>query len=244
MAKHRLDQYKAKLSSAEIAAGMNAAAANARRLCEDAKLLLAQSRFPSALSLAALSIEESGKLSILRSLALARDQKELSETWREYRSHTRKNTMWPFIQMFLQGARRLSDFRPLVEDGAEHPYLLDNLKQLGFYTDCLGKRHWSIPEEVIDEDVASEIVRIAEFQLPKRDVTEREIELWIQHLKPVWKQPMELMEAAVAAWHRQMCEEGLTQDDPEAMERFIVQGIGPGTDDGDSSNKAMDSDKE
>lgn len=244
MAKHKLEQYKAKLSPSEIAAGMNAAAANARRLCEDAKLLLAQSRFPSALCLAALSIEESGKLSILRSLALARDQKELSETWREYRSHTCKNRMWPLLQMFVQGARRLGDYRPLVEDGAEHPYLLDNLKQLGFYTDCLGKRHWSLPDDVIDEDFATGIVRTAELQIPRNEVTEREIELWIQHLRPVWKGPMERMEAAVAAWHRQMCEEDLTQDDPEAMERFIVHGIGPTTEDGHSSNKAMDSDEE
>lgn len=28
------------------------------------------------------------------------------------------------------------------------------------------------------------------------------------------------MEAAVASWHRQMCDEGLMQDDPNAMERY------------------------
>lgn len=243
MAKHRLEQYKAKLSPAEIAAGMNAAAANARRLWEDANLLLAQSRFPSALSLAALSIEESGKLSILRSLALARDQKELAETWREYRRHTRKNTMWPLLQTFFRGARRLGDFRPLVEDGAEHPYLLDNLKQLGFYTDCLAKRHWSLPEDVIGEDLATGIVRIAELLIPEREVTQREIELWIQHLRPVWKGPMEGMEAAVSAWHRRMCEEGLTPDDPDAMERFIIDGMGPATEGRASSGEAMDGDE-
>ena len=243
MAKHRLEQYKAKLSPAEIAAGMNAAAANARRLWEDANLLLAQSRFPSALSLAALSIEESGKLSILRSLALARDQKELAETWREYRRHTRKNTMWPLLQTFFRGARRLGDFRPLVEDGAEHPYLLDNLKQLGFYTDCLAKRHWSLPEDVIGEDLATGIVRIAELLIPKREVTQREIELWIQHLRPVWKGPMEGMEAAVSTWHRRMCEEGLTLDDPDAMEKFIIDGTGPATQGRASSGEAMDGDE-
>ncbi len=187
MAKHRLEQYSARLSSAEIAAGMNAAAANSRRLYEDAALLLAQSRFPSALSLAALSIEESGKLPILRSLAVAPDQKELSSTWRAYRNHTRKNTAWPFLKMFLEGARRLGDFRPLFEDGAEHPYLLNNLKQLGFYTDCLGRRHWAVPNDVIDQDIAEDIVNIAKLLIPKREVTEREIELWIKYVKPVWK---------------------------------------------------------
>lgn len=240
MAKHKLDQYGSKLSPAEIATGMNAAAANARRLYEDAKLLLGKSRFPAALSLAVLSIEESGKIPILRSLALARDQKELSETWREYRSHTRKNTLWLLPQMFAQGARRLGDFRPLVEEGVEHPFLLDNLKQLGFYTDCLGKRHWAIPHEVIDEDLARQIVRIAEFLLPNREVTEREIELWVQHLKPVWKQPMELMEAAVATWHRQMCAEGLIKDNPDGMEKFILQGIDMEPESKESSNNGIE----
>lgn len=144
--------------------------------------------------------------------------------------------MWPFLQMFLQGARRLGDFRPLVEDGAEHPFLLDNVKQLGFYTDCLGKRHWSIPTEIIDEQLAREILRIAELLLPKRKVTEREIELWIEHLQPVWKQPMEFMEAAVSAWHKQMSAEGLSSCDPDGMEKFIVNSIGPDVENVEPSN--------
>jgi hypothetical protein len=146
--------------------------------------------------------------------------------------------------MFLQGARRLGDFRPLFEDDTEHPHVLDNLKQLGFYTDCLGKRHWSIPEEVIDERLAAEIVRIAALLLPKHEVTKREIQLWIQFVKPVWRKPMEFMEAAVAAWHRQMCAEGLGDGDPEGMERFILQGISVKTDNRESSNNAVDNHKE
>ncbi|MBL7215466.1 MAG: AbiV family abortive infection protein [Phycisphaerae bacterium] len=208
---------------------MNEAITNARRLCKDAKTLLTKSRFPTALSLAALSIEESGKLPILRTLALAQNQKEASKIWREYRTHTRKNTMWPFLQMFLQGARRLSDFRILFDDTSEHPYILDNLKQIGFYTDCLGKRHWSNPDHVIDESIATNIVNIAEILLPKREVTEREIQLWIKYVKPAWMKPMELMEAAVASWHRQMCKEGLLDDNPESMENFIIRGIGTET---------------
>ena len=45
---------------------MNAARRNARRLAEDAKLLLEAGRYPTATALAVLSIEESGKMSILR----------------------------------------------------------------------------------------------------------------------------------------------------------------------------------
>lgn len=238
MVKNKLNKYAAALSPAEIAEGMNAAGNNACRLRDDAKRLLADSRFPTALSLATLSIEESGKVSILRSLAMARNQKEVAETWQEYRSHTRKNRIWPLIETFAKGARRLGDFRELFDDDAEHPFLLDNLKQLGFYTDCLGKKHWSIPDQVIDGDLARQIVQIADILSQKREVTEREVVLWVQYLQPVWKGPMEQMEAAMAAWHRQMCAEGLATD-PDLMERFIVQGIGSESDEEQSSNNNL-----
>jgi hypothetical protein len=151
--------------------------------------------------------------------------------------------MWLFVQMFRKGARRLGDFRPLFEDGAEHPYLLDNLKQLGFYTDCLGKKHWSMPDDVIDQELAMQIVSIARLQIPKREVTAREIELWIEHVKPVWKGPMERMEAAVAAWHQQMCAEHLIQDHPSTMEEFIVDGIGSPIENGAPSDEGVDGDE-
>lgn len=56
-----LNQYRGPLSSTEIAAGMNAARENTNRLAKDAKLLFEQERYPSALALAILAIEETGK---------------------------------------------------------------------------------------------------------------------------------------------------------------------------------------
>ena len=64
-----LPQYKGKLDPEQIAQGMNAARRNAQRLADDAKLLLSAKRYPTAASLAILSIEESGKVSILRGIA-------------------------------------------------------------------------------------------------------------------------------------------------------------------------------
>ena len=43
---------------------------------------------------------------------------------------------------------------PLFDETSDHPFVLDNLKQLGFYTDCLGKATWALPWKVIDEDLA------------------------------------------------------------------------------------------
>ena len=127
MLKRKLDSYKGKLTPQQIADGMNAALENAKRLVEDAKTLLNAGRFPTAASLAILSIEESGKLPILRSLALARNDGEIKETWKEYRSHTKKNAMWLLPQLVAQGARKLDDMRQLFDESSEHPYFIKHL---------------------------------------------------------------------------------------------------------------------
>src|SRR5262245_14331298 len=62
-------QYRGPLSAQQIADGMNGAARNAKRLLEDAITLIKAGRFPTACSVAILSIEESGKLPVLRALA-------------------------------------------------------------------------------------------------------------------------------------------------------------------------------
>ena len=92
-------------------------------------------------------------MTVLRELALASDEKALADCWRSYRSHTKKNIMWLLPQLVAEGARKLDDFRSLFDENSDHPYILDLVKQIGFYTDCLGNAHWSIPEEVIDEGI-------------------------------------------------------------------------------------------
>jgi AbiV family abortive infection protein len=225
MAKRKLEQFKGSLTAKQIAKGINAAKANARRLANDAILLLESKRYPTAVSLAVLSIEESGKAPILRALALARNNKEIVETWREYRSHTKKNIMWPFLDLIRGGARKLDDFGSLFDSNSQHPYILDNIKQLGFYTDCLGKAHWSVPDEVVDKDLAQAIVNIAKILASGHEVTDKEIELWTKHLKPVWKRSKELMELALVEWHKEMQRESLVPKGQNDMERFIVEGL-------------------
>ena len=64
MVKKKIDQYRGKLSPAQISEGMNAAISNAKRLADDAELLLKERRFPSAASLAVLSIGNWGQVSV------------------------------------------------------------------------------------------------------------------------------------------------------------------------------------
>lgn len=220
----KLDQYKGNLTPSQIAEGINAASHNAKRLVEDATILLNAKRFASAASLAILSIEESGKASILRGLALAVEDKEIILCWKNYRSHTKKNVSWLLPRLALDGARKLEDFRPLFEEGAEHPHILDQVKQLGFYTDCLGKSHWTQPEEVIDERLAQSLTQIAKISCCKQ-VTAKEIELWVKHLGAAQNGDFEAQKKALANWYAEMQETGLKPQGKNEMEEFINQGV-------------------
>ncbi len=221
----KLDAYRGKLSAAEIAKGMTLAGHNARRLADDAAILLAAGSFPTAASLAALAIEEAGKASILRALALAKNDAEIKYEWKAYRSHTSKNTTWLLPALAASGARKLDDFRPLFDLDSDHPFLLDQLKQLGLYTDCLGKGHWAIPMEVVEQDLARMLVNVADVLAKEKDISEKEIELWIEHVGPVWKKDPAWMKKALANWYAAMQAAGLAPEGENKMEQFIYHDI-------------------
>jgi AbiV family abortive infection protein len=223
----KLNSYKGALSPQQIAKGINAANKNAYRLARDAEFMFDSGRYPSAASLAILSIEETGKVSILRSLALAKNEKEIADCWRNYRSHTKKNVSWILPELAAKGARRLEDFRQIFDETSKHPYLLDQIRQLGFYTDCVEKAHWSIPESIIEAPLAESLVQIADiFSKNKSEVTTQEIELWIKHMKPVWKTSKVAMKIALMNWNKDMVEHGLsTKNKNDMMEKFVTTGL-------------------
>ena len=220
--KKKLDAYKGRLTPAQISEGMNAARKNANRLVKDAFVLLGVRRFPSALALAILAIEEAGKVSILRRLAVAISDAEYAAIWKEYRSHTSKNAMWTFPCLFAAGARTLEDFRPLFSPDAEHPYILDQLKQIAFYTDCLGNAHWSSPDEVIAESLAQDVTEAAKILAGSPTHTEKEIALWIEHMAPAFaSKDLDFMKHALVSWYDAMKTNGLKPDSANDFESFI-----------------------
>jgi len=228
--KKKLDAYRGRLTTAQIAQGMSTAAKNAQRLAGDAVALLEAHRFPTAASLAILSIEESGKISILRSLSLATTSNEVSDAWKDYRSHTQKNVAWLLPQLVAAGARKLDDLRPLFDKDSDHPYVLDQIKQLGFYTDCLGQAHWSSPDATIDKDLAKMIVKVATLLAGKREYTKTEVDLWVEHIGPVWKKEDALMKQALVNWYAAMQKSGLEPAGANEMEQLVregLSGIGP-----------------
>jgi len=217
--KSHLRPYAGPLTPAQITEGIAAAQANALRLLDDAKLLLEAERYPSATALAILSMEERGKVIILKRLALVSDPAEVKAAWREYRSHRAKNAGWIIPQLVEQGARTMRDMAAGVDSDAEHTGLLDAVKQVSFYTDCLADRHWSIPSDVIDEGVARSMVASAEMMWSARAVTLREVELWAQIVGPHYNQPG--MMDAVIKWQHTMVAEGLSDTAPASLEAFV-----------------------
>lgn len=215
-----LKQYKGALTTSQVVAGMNSAAKNARRLSEDARSLLDAGRFASASSLAALAIEEAGKTSILRELALAANQEDLKKAWKRYRSHRSKNAHWILPHLAASGASNLEELRQIVEPKSDHTALLDRIKQIGFYTDCLGKAHWSVPADVIDQQLATQLVSTAELLSVPKEFTETEIDLWKKHIGPVWRGDMRWMKQALVNWGEEMAAKGLL-DDSKKFERFV-----------------------
>ena len=213
--------YQGELGALSLAAGMNAAVANAARLFGDAEELLALGSFPSSASLAILSIEESGKVAVLREMSLARSDAERKECWRAYRLHKRKNVAWFMRDLVASGARTLDELYPLVDPASDHPTVLDQLKQAGFYTDCLDERNWSLPTTAITEDFAKSMLMRAKALLSSRKHTAREVELWVEHVGPVWKSDMHSMKRGVLNWQRAMLREGLTTEGSITMAAFL-----------------------
>lgn len=195
-------QYHGPLTPAQAAAGIQAAIQNAGDLLSDAELLLENKGWQRAAALAILSIEEMGKIEILRGLLLARDERELKESWIRYRSHTKKNVLWILPQFVAKGARRLEHFRPAYDESSDHGKLLDSVKQLAFYSDACGKCHWSAPREVVDMALAEGITKTAKLLVGGSAyafTTEAELEIWCKHMRSVWKGDMNEMKKSLLA---------------------------------------------
>lgn len=174
--------------------------------------------------MAVLSIEESGKVVILRRFLTSTDDDRKS-LWREYRSHTSKNLNWILPDLVAKGARKLDDFLAIVDKDSDHPIVLDTLKQIGFYSDCLGKGHWSLPQEVVGEELAANLVQTAELLAPQRVISIRELELWVKHMGAVWGTTPAAMKSALVQWYAEMQREGLSPAGVNQMEIFVNEGL-------------------
>lgn len=222
MSEVELSEYRGPLTPAAAAAGINAAIKNAARLAADARLLLDAGRHPTAAALAALSIEETGKVSVIRGLALKRAPEQVRAEWRRYRDHRSKNGMWILPALAANGARYMRDLASTVDREAEHTAVLNKVKQLGLYTDCYGDGNWSEPDLVVGRELAEQLVGTAELLASGKTITVREMELWIEVVGSA--DTPSAMSAALVRWATLMHQEGLTTTTPEEFEQFVRGG--------------------
>lgn len=217
--------YRGPLRLDQIAAGMESARKNALRLRDDAQVMLELGRLPTAFALAALAIEEVGKIPILRQMIDA-EPAERKRLWGEFTAHTAKNLIWPVMDLAHQqiarsGKVRIHDLRPAYEQGSTHPRALDQNKQLALYTDCIGGGSWSLPSEYIEKADAEDLVRIA-FLLTEaiehREFCERELELWREAFGSSPEQK-------VVSWYAAMQAEGLAPAGINLMNEFVNHGL-------------------
>ena len=51
--------------------------------------------------------------------------------------------------------------------------------------------------------------------------TQKEIELWVKHIKPVWKSSIPEMQIGLKAWFNEMIDEGLAKESDIPFEEFV-----------------------
>ncbi|MFC2096373.1 AbiV family abortive infection protein [Bacteroidota bacterium] len=214
-------QYKSKLTPKQAEKGISLAIENANRLLDDAELLFKHDRYERALSLAVLAIEESGKPNIIRSILLLDDTKALINEWKNYRKHTAKNAEWILPDLVAKGANKLEDFRSLYDSNSEHGQILDDLKQLSFYTDTFSKCKWSIPKNVVTKELSEMILKVARILVPASDsamTTAPELELWVKHLKPISNENMLELKQALINCYNEAEQKGILKGDKTTQE--------------------------
>jgi AbiV family abortive infection protein len=214
-------RYTGPLTAGRAAAGIDVAMRTARGLLKDAELLLRNERWERATALAILAIEEMGKVGILRSILLARNANELDTEWRAYRSHTKKNVGWIFLDLVRKGARKLEEFRPMFDTRSGHGKFLDAVKQECFYSNVSHQGEWFLPEQRIKPELAKVVFTVARALVPEGPspmTSEEELKLWVKYLSPVWKGPMLEMKKALSACYAEAEAKGVLQGKSTAAE--------------------------
>lgn len=231
--KQLLKPYSGPLTPGQAAAGITAALSNAQSLLEDARVLAEHQRWARAAALAILSMEEAGKVHLLRLLAVAKTHDQLKRAWQDYRLHTKKNIFVRLPEYVKRGTAiadfRIEDFRSLLAPDAEHPFETEAVKQVALYTDCLGNAHWSVPSDVISAEMLPALLLAAETLIGAGHiggmVSEAELAIFVKHLRPVLDADTDTMKKALLACYHEAAEARVLQGsvDAETMARFMLE---------------------
>jgi AbiV family abortive infection protein len=184
--KSKPEPYRGPLTPQTAAIGIKAAKENAKRLLDDAQLLLDERRFPSACALAALSIEEVCKPALIRKLLIAESPEQVRKGWQLFASHHDKAAPWLVPSVIASQPETYEDF---VEHfmRTRDPILLDSLKQLSIYLGCYGACHWAAPIEVIEREQTDAVISSARILILSSQLSELDsaagLVLWQTHME-------------------------------------------------------------
>jgi AbiV family abortive infection protein len=217
--------YNKKLTPKLAAEGIKIILENSKSLLNDAELLYSSNRFERAVAIAIIAIEESGKLPIIRIILLEDEEKELRKEWKKFRTHTEKNWGLLFTKIPAQSFKKLDDFKVFF-DGSNSTKGFDFLKQFSLYTELLHNTVWQSPSNVVTKELAKSIIETAKLFVGKELIamsTEPELELWVKHLKPVWKKSLTEKKKALAECYQEAENLGVLSGNrtAEEMKNFL-----------------------
>jgi len=199
----RTPLYRGSLSP-KLAAEVSAAALrNAHRLIEDARVLVSACRYPTAITLAVLAIEEATKAELVRLIVSATKPKVLKEAWQAFRNHAiRQSDFMREVLSVVSANPELvkPDLGPIEE-------MLTVFKELGLYVDLTPNgEDYDEPARRLGN--AAEHAKVfvdiaARFVGGKTAASVRAMELWLEHLGSAQTA------GALARWKAAMEAEGL-----------------------------------
>lgn len=167
--------YRGPLTPSQCADGINAARANARRLCAAARLLLSSGHSAAATQLCIVAVEEAGKEEWLRDLVIAQTDEETRLAWSALGRHQMKNSRL-FGPLVADSGGSMLDLMRVKAD-PQLPKFIEDLKQSATYTDCLDGIVWTHPEGAISGDAAVGLLDAAERLINDGDVAIQELEI-------------------------------------------------------------------
>ena len=170
-------KYNGKLTIEQISEGIYFCIENATNIFGDAYILIKANRFPRALSLLLLAIQEAGKVNILRNMTMisTRDQKPWKKEWKSFRKHETKDFLGHSIKISSEfndspGEAFLQQLLYKINNSASER---ERVRQWGLYIDYIAvdKKWWS-PNEInkkIVKIVESEVIKILyKLQMEKK----------------------------------------------------------------------------
>jgi len=168
--------YRGRLTPSNCADGINAARANARRLCAAARILLSAGHVAAATQLCIVAVEEAGKEEFLRDIVVAQTDEDARRAWKAFRSHRMKNSRL-FGPLVADAGGSMLDLM-MVKADPELAQLAEDLKQNATYTDCVAGQVWTNPSVAVSPEVAARLLDAAQRLINDGDVAVEELEIF------------------------------------------------------------------